>query len=212
MACAALGYGVTYDGIGARACARVPLLFLPLPIRAPMHLISLRFTVATKAPITRKAPRGKQPRRARDNAEEVDCETAEAEALQLRRAGMGYEKIAATQGVGVSTAHRRVRRAMDRLRAVVDERAGQVRELELDRLDAMLEVVLVKALAGDLGAVDRAIKISESRRKLAGVDAPASTVVGVVAEGEQAEPGTPARRLSDALAAALGIKPTEDEE
>lgn len=165
--------------------------------------------MADKPASKRKAPRGKQPRRARDNAEEVDCETAEAEALQLRRNGLSYEKIAAAQGVGIGTAHRRVKRAMDRLRAVVDERAGQVRELELDRLDALLEVVLVKALAGDLGAVDRAIKISESRRKLAGVDAPASTVVGVVSDGEQAEPGTPARRLSDALAAALGIEPAD---
>lgn len=149
--------------------------------------------------------------KARDNAEEVDCEEVEAEALQLRRDGLSYEKIAAAQRVNISTAFRRVKRAMDRLRAVVDERAGQVRELELDRLDALLEVVLVKALRGDLAAVDRAIKISESRRKLAGVDAPASTVVGVVADGEQAEPGTPARRLSDALAAALGIKKEGDE-
>jgi hypothetical protein len=57
---------------------------------------------------------------------------------------------------------------------------------ELDRLDRLTAAVSTAAFAGDLGAVDRLLKISESRRRLLGLDA-AVKVDATVTEVTQAD-------------------------
>ena len=47
-----------------------------------------------------------------------------------------------------------------------------LRELEVQRLDAMLYAVWGNVLQGDVGAVNTALKISERRSRLLGLDAP----------------------------------------
>lgn len=119
-------------------------------------------------------------------------ETAErdAEAARLRSRGLSYRAIAAQQGVDVHTAHDRVHRALAAIRA---EGAAEARTLELERLD-LAQAAVMQALEAKhftvnqgrviylgedpmpdygpvLAAVDRLVKISESRRKLLGLDA-----------------------------------------
>lgn len=117
---------------------------------------------------------------------------ADSIAARLRSQGKSYRQIARAMGCSVSIAHRRVQRA---LKAIPAEAVEELRTIELQRLDEMLEVarrelhrdhVLVqqgRVIRDDAGvpmidhgaklaALDRLVKISESRRKLVGADMP----------------------------------------
>jgi hypothetical protein len=129
---------------------------------------------------------GRTPGRGTYETTIEDAETA-AEAARLRSLGMTYRQIAAQQGVNVSTAHDRVARA---LAAVPVEAVATLRTVEVDRLDALTarlfviatsEHVMVshgrvlsgvKDLGPNLAAIRELRLISESRRKLLGLDAP----------------------------------------
>jgi hypothetical protein len=116
----------------------------------------------------------------------------DAAAARLRSEGKSYRQIAAELGCDLHTAHDAVQRA---IAAVVAEPAAAAIHFELDRLDrlhrAAMEVlerhhvtvsngkVIVvdgEPLLDDgpvLAAIDRLVRISESRRKLLGLDQPA---------------------------------------
>jgi transposase len=151
--------------------------------------------------------------RARDgNNRYIRTETEveqDAEAARLRAEGLSYRAIAQTLGCSVSAAHGRVQRAW---RAILQEPAEQARAVELARLedahDAALAVLLREHLtvshgkvittkndAGDdvpliddapvLAAIDRIRALSESRRKLLGLDAPARVSVDAEHLGQE---------------------------
>jgi hypothetical protein len=127
-----------------------------------------------------------------------DLATAErdAEAARLRSRGMTYRQIAAHLGVTVGNAHAAVQRA---LAEVIAEPAADALAFELERLDQLYQAALkvleaqhitvsngrVVELDGVplpddgpvLQAIDRLVRISESRRKLLGLDQPAKTQV-----------------------------------
>ena len=90
-------------------------------------------------------------------------------ALELRRAGASYRNIADTLNVSMSTAHKYVQRELSEIPAA--DRA-QLRELEAARLDTLQAVAWDQAKAGDLAAIKECRAISESRRRLFGLDAP----------------------------------------
>lgn len=129
----------------------------------------------------------------RDN----DTVTNDAEAARLRGDGLSYAAIARTMGCTKSTAFERVQRAW---KAVLTEPAEQARAVELARLedahDAAMAVLLREHITVSHGkiittkddqgndvpliddmpalqALDRIKALSESRRKLLGLDAPA---------------------------------------
>jgi hypothetical protein len=104
----------------------------------------------------------------------VKCKTAtlEAECLRLRLAGYSHREIAAQLGVAPSSAYKRVRHALDEINKTNLESAEQLRALELLRLDELLNALWDTAIAGDLRAVDRVLKVMERRAKLLGLDAP----------------------------------------
>lgn len=89
------------------------------------------------------------------------------QAVELRCSGMTYEQIAERLGVNKSTAYRLVETTLER---TLEEPAGHLRELEAARLDALQRAVWAKAIKGDLWAVDRALRLSEQRSKLLGLD------------------------------------------
>ena len=106
-------------------------------------------------------------------------------ALELRKSGATYQQIATKLGYKSSAgAYGAVKRA---LRAVIREPAEDVRELELARLDALLEVAWRKATTGDgsLYAIDRALEIMRRRAALLGLDAPAEVNVSIRDEVER---------------------------
>jgi hypothetical protein len=98
----------------------------------------------------------------------------EADALALRKSGVTYEAIARDLGVSVQSAHRAVKRALERLSGEIAESVTDVRRMELERLDAMLGALWPKAERGNLTAVDRVLHIMERRAKLLGLDTPST--------------------------------------
>lgn len=121
----------------------------------------------------------------------------DAHAAQLRADGLSYRQIAAALGYGhPQSAHDAVARAMAE---VIAEPAAAAVQFELERLDLAYRKTLavlerhhvtvsngrVVELHGEpleddgpvLAAVDRLIRISESRRKLLGLDSPTKTAI-----------------------------------
>lgn len=97
------------------------------------------------------------------------AETARA-VLDLRKGGATYAEIASKLALsGPAQAYRVAQRAIADLPR---ESAEEVRAIELERLEAMHRAVWDAALSGDLDAFDRALRASESRRKLMGANAP----------------------------------------
>jgi hypothetical protein len=94
----------------------------------------------------------------------------ESKALSLRQRGYSYQKIADELGITMQGAADCIRRAVAKLQAECSEKAEEVRQLELDRLDAMLMGLWSKAEEGDPAAVDRVLRIQERRAKYLGLD------------------------------------------
>lgn len=116
----------------------------------------------------------------------------ERQALELRKAGATFEAIATQVGyTNPSAAHKAVKRAMDR---TIREPADELRALESERLDRMLLTSWKLAIAGDLKAVDRVLKVIELRARLFGLatvpaqtgDEHAVSVIGQIGAALQA--------------------------
>lgn len=112
-------------------------------------------------------------------------------ALELRKAGIPYQRIAESLGYkDASGAWRAVKAA---LKKTLQEPADELRQIEIERLDAMLSSIWASVKQGQYGAIDRAIKIMERKAKLLGMDAPTKT--DVTSGGEKIQ--SPYAGLSD---------------
>ncbi len=101
---------------------------------------------------------------------EVTAHDNQLKALELRKAGVSYQRIAETLGYkDASGAWRAVKSA---LKKTLQEPAAELRTLEIERLDAMLSAIWASVKQVQYGAQDRALKIMERRAKLLGLDAP----------------------------------------
>jgi len=98
-------------------------------------------------------------------------------ALKLRRAAHTYEEIGEIMGCSMGTAYRYVSEAMKFIKSKIGESADEVRQIELDKL-ARLEGKLHRAIDLDppneelVKLIGQCVKVSESMRKLTGMDAP----------------------------------------
>ena len=103
------------------------------------------------------------------------------QALELRKAGETYQQIADALGYKSKCgAYKAVEGA---LREVIREPAEAVRELELQRLDAMLAALWPLMQTGNIQALAGCLKISERRAKLLGLDE--SQTVGMTSSETQ---------------------------
>lgn len=101
-------------------------------------------------------------------------------ALELRAKGHGFDHIAGELGYkGPSGAYQAV---MAGLKKTLQEPADELRKLEGERLDKLLNGLWEKAEDGHLWAVDRALNIMERRAKLYGLDSPPSDETGRMAQ------------------------------
>lgn len=90
-------------------------------------------------------------------------------AYDMRLRGMSYRQIGSNMGVSHVTAMRWVNEYMaDVTLPLVDE----VRKQEVDRMQRYLLVLDARIDEGDDKAVSLAVKVSESLRKMLGIDAP----------------------------------------
>jgi len=117
------------------------------------------------------------------SARKLAAAEREKQATAMRLQGLTYLEIGERLGVTESAAYRAVKRAKARTEKVATETAEEIRATEDARLLLGLRVIMqhfyVKdadgkdVLAkGALGAVNALVRLSESRRKLWGVDAP----------------------------------------
>ena len=113
---------------------------------------------------------------------------ADAEALDMKVAGLPYREIAKRQGCDVHTAHDRVQRALASI--VPTDKVEELRKIENDRLNAAVltcveiisgrtvveiegrEVAIPHSAEERLAAVGRLTKLSERIAKLNGLDIP----------------------------------------
>jgi len=117
-----------------------------------------------------------KPKRRRPTPTNVATADRMRQALELRKAGVTFEQIATRLGFSDrGAAYKAICRALEE---TLTEPAEELRTLETERLDRLLLAVWKPALEGDLKAVDRVLRILESRRKLLGLDAPVSLQIG----------------------------------
>lgn len=101
-----------------------------------------------------------------------------ARALELRLAGLKYGEIANALGYASGQgAHNAVTRAMRQETAQSEEHREQLRALQLARTERMLRAIWPNVIAGDLFAIDRALKILDRQARLLGLDAPTQVAV-----------------------------------
>lgn len=109
-------------------------------------------------------------RRSATSGQTVAARSTEAQAVELRVKGFGYEAIAEQLGCNVSTAYRAVVRYLERTAADSAEALEQVRQLEVARLDLWLSKLAPKIEEGEEPAIDTALRIQARRAKLLGLD------------------------------------------
>lgn len=122
-------------------------------------------------PRTSRKPSTGKPKIAARTKTRMSYRERQAAALELRLAGQEYAAIADELGyANKSGAYKAVQNA---LTAIIREPAEQLVTLEVARLDAMLRAVWKRIVGkGELGAIDRALKIMERRARLLGLDKP----------------------------------------
>ncbi len=98
----------------------------------------------------------------------VNVAQKQAEALRLRSKGMNFEGIA--QKLGYRSAAGAHKAVVAGLQKTLREPADELRTMEAERLDRMLEGLWDKAVSGDTWSVDRVLNIMERRTKLLGLD------------------------------------------
>jgi len=108
----------------------------------------------------------------------------ELQIIELRRAGVTWEKIAREVGFrNASGAYKMYQRAAGRM---VQPSLDEYRMMMLDRFERMHMAVWPRAKEGDLRAIDSALRIAEKEIKLLGLDAPTKITAEVtVYEGQQ---------------------------
>lgn len=116
---------------------------------------------------------GKQRATVKRDLSKATVHAESAKALELRLTGMSYRAIA--EALGVSDHSTIAQRVQIALKEIIREPAENVLKMELERLDKMLLGMWKKAAAGDLQALDRALKIQDRRARYLGLDAPTKT-------------------------------------
>ena len=98
----------------------------------------------------------------------------QAQAISMRKAGATYKQIGQELGITAMGAFKAVEVGLDK---TLRESSEGLRELEVQRCETLMRGIWSKAIAGDVQAVDRALKISERIARLLGLDAPVKTEV-----------------------------------
>lgn len=92
------------------------------------------------------------------------------EAIEMRKRGLTWSSIAKKLGWADPTGPRKAVRIY--LENQLNEGIIEMRAIENERLDALLEALWDRAVAGELDVVDRVLRIAQRRATLNGLDAP----------------------------------------
>jgi hypothetical protein len=98
-------------------------------------------------------------------AQEIEIEKRRKTVIANLMAGMTYRDMAAALNVSIGTIANDVKKVMGRLRKEQITNMEDVVQLELRRLDVILNKIWEKVLDGDMAAADRVLKIQDQRAK-----------------------------------------------
>jgi len=124
-------------------------------------------------------------------AKKVSIAERQQTALSLRKSGASFRAIAShistlpgNEKYSEGRAHADVTACLKALNEKTSLDTEEYRSLELERLDTAQLAIAKKVQAGDLGSIDRWLRISERRAALLGLDAPVRLKIeqGVEAE------------------------------
>lgn len=101
---------------------------------------------------------------------QVTARQAELIAVELRIGGATFAKIGEALGMSDEGARKAVLRALERTKKETDDAVEILRELERQRLESLVLGLMGQAKRGHIGASDQVRRISESIRKLLGLD------------------------------------------
>lgn len=102
----------------------------------------------------------------------AEIEERRPKVLKLRKDGYTMQAIADSLGVAVGTVASDIKESLQALHTITLDHAEVLREQELQRIDALIQVFTPKALAGDAHAADRLLRFSQERSKLLGLYEP----------------------------------------
>ena len=115
--------------------------------------------------------------------QQVDTAERRAYTLNLRKTGADYRTIAAAvierfklenlpNGYDCRYAYKDVKRELEKLYREMADDTEEIRQLQVERLNRLLLAIWERALQGDLGAVDRALKLVAQLCQLQGANMP----------------------------------------
>lgn len=113
----------------------------------------------------------KPPRKLETTPKGIEMAQKRAIACEMRKEGCSWAEIAMVFECSIPTVRIYVKQALAELIELTKEDVEDIRELELNRLDAMWKGIAEDAVSGDLDAIDRGLKIQERRSKYLGLDA-----------------------------------------
>ena len=145
----------------------------------------------------------------------VETADGRAQAFALRVKGLSFHKIAREMGISATTAHRYVRQEYE-ARRPSQETVDEARALDLERLDGLIEALADKANGGDCAAIDRMLRIMESRARLCGLNAPVESKTTVAGDADapvsvvSLTPEQQAEAVAKAMAVAAAMRAAND--
>lgn len=128
-------------------------------------------------------------------------------------AGLTYRQMAEALGVGLATVAADVRLILDRWRKEQVAEIDDWLQVQLRRLDTMLNAIWDKVLSGDLKAAETALHIIERQAKLLGMERQQVAIVDWRQEAERAgiDPDAAYRQAVAAIAAHLAESSRPDD-
>lgn len=116
-----------------------------------------------------------------DKGSHEEAAARRLKAFDLRVAGASYREIGHSLSISEAQAHRDVKATLATLATLEQATAEEYRTVELARLDAAALALYPLLESGDPQVINSWVRISESRRKLLGLDLqPGATMPGAV--------------------------------
>lgn len=113
------------------------------------------------------------------NITDAEREQRRLKAMQLRISGYGYREIGRMLGVSDTQAYYDVMHEIRLQRAQLAEVADDMRTIETQRLDKILNILDARIEAGDIDCIEPYLKVAARRAKLLGLDAAGKVDVNV---------------------------------
>ncbi len=113
------------------------------------------------------------------SARSIAAREHEQQAVEMRRQGMTYRAIAAAMHLSDMAIRKMVKKVIARTIERTNESIGEVKAIEIERLDQLLAAVWDDSMSGDTRSAGIALKIMERRAALLGLDAPKTSKVDV---------------------------------